>query len=299
MALIAATGLFDGVHLGHRKVLETLVGEAVKASAESLVITFWPHPRAVLQNGAREFRLLTGLSEKTGMIKALGVDRVEVLPFTREFGRLTADEYLRLWVRDRLGCTAVVVGYDNTFGCDTPGPDEVSRLAEKAGLGVIRCQGLSPDGEQISSTRIRKAISEGDVSLAGAMLGYRYSLTGVVVSGNAMGRKLGFPTANIKPYEPLKLVPANGVYAVEVEVLGRKYLGMCNIGFRPTVSAGGGRTIETHILGFDEDIYGLDLKVSFVERIRGEVKFPSVEALKGQLRLDRAAVLALFGGGAG
>ena len=294
--MIATTGFFDGVHLGHRLVIERLVSLAHARGDESLVVTFWPHPRAVLQNGARELRLLTTLEEKKELLRSLGVDRVEVLDFTRAFASLTAEEYLRDVLRDRFGVTTLLVGYDNRLGSDRLTASALAALAASLGIELIELPPLSfraePQAEsrnlKISSTKIRKFLEDGDIASATEMLGYGYSLQGVVVAGNRLGRTIGFPTANMKLYEPLKLVPGRGVYVVEVEVLGKKYRGMTNIGMRPTVG-GSSTTIETHILDFDEDIYGLPLRITFLRRLRDEVHFPSLDALKAQLELDREA----------
>ena len=288
--MVIATGFFDGVHLGHRFVIERLVQAARDRGDESMVVTFWPHPRNVLQDDARNLRLLTSLQEKKDILKGLGVDRVEVLPFTRAFSRLTTEEYFKEYVIGRFGGKAVLIGYDNRVGSDMLSPDEIGKVAADAGLDVIRTDSISvPGGIVVSSTKIREALSSGDVESAAGMLGYEYSLFGVVVAGNHLGRTIGFPTANIRLYEPLKLLPGNGVYSVEVESLGRKFKGMCNIGTRPTVNAGKDTTVETNIFDFDEDIYGLDLKVTFLKKIRDERRFPSLEALKAQLVLDRQA----------
>ena len=294
--MIATTGFFDGVHLGHRLVIERLVSLAHERGDESLVVTFWPHPRAVLQDGARELRLLTTLEEKKSLLAGLGVSRVEVLDFTRSFAALTAEEYLRDVLRDRCGVTTLLVGYDNRLGSDRLTANALAPMASARGIELIELPPLSfraqPQEEssnlEISSTKIRKYLEEGDISSATAMLGYGYSLKGVVVAGNRLGRTIGFPTANMKLYEPLKLVPGRGVYVVEVEVLGKKYRGMTNIGLRPTVG-GSSTTIETHILDFDEDIYGLPLRITFLRRLRDEIHFPSLDALKAQLELDRSA----------
>ena len=300
---IVTTGFFDGVHLGHRHVLETLVSCARERGQEAVVVTFWPHPRTVLQQDARDFRILTSLEEKRGLLLSAGVDRVEVLPFTRSFASLTAAEYLKL-LQDRFGATLVVMGYDNRIGSDRKTAEELmgslsgsgAKTAEFAPEAFIFpvssaktaefAPGAPVSPEPVSSTRIRKALGEGRIELANAMLGYSYQLYGVVVAGNRLGRTIGFPTANMQLYEPLKLVPSNGVYAVEAEVLGVTYRGMCNIGTRPTVG-GTVRTIETHILDFDEDIYGLPLRLRFLRRIRDERRFPSLEELRQQLEEDR------------
>ena len=290
---VVTTGFFDGVHLGHRHVLETLVSSAREKGEEALVVTFWPHPRAVLQQDARDFRLLTSLEEKKALLLGLGIDRVEVIPFTRSFAAMTAEQYLRL-LKQRYGASLAVMGYDNRIGSDRKTSLELASGTELPvfvpGPAVLAPSGTEmPDfvpGQAVSSTLIRKALSLGDIPAANAMLGYGYGLLGVVVAGNRLGRTIGFPTANMQLYEPLKLVPGNGVYAVEVEVLGRKYRGMTNIGTRPTVG-GTSRTIETHILDFDQDIYGLPLEIRFLRRIRSEVHFPSLDALRAQLEKDR------------
>ncbi len=281
MAVIA-TGFFDGVHLGHRLVIDTLLRAARERGEQSVIVTFWPHPRTVLQKDARELRLLSSLAEKRAMLSALGVDRVEVVPFSREFSRLTAEEYLREWVVGRLGGTAVVLGYDNRMGSDGLAHDAIVPLAQSLDLDVVECDAVGT----ISSTKIRAALDRGEVVEVEAMLGYRYGLHGVVVAGNRLGRTIGYPTANMQLYEPLKLVPANGVYLVEVETLGGHYYGMTNVGVRPTVSGAGVRTIETHIFDFDELIYGLDIRVRFIAKIRDERRFDSLEALRDQLAAD-------------
>ena len=290
--MVVATGFFDGVHLGHRLVLERLVQAARDRGEESAVVTFWPHPRNVLQDDARNLRLLTSLQEKKDLLYGLGVDRVEVLPFTRAFSRLTTREYLEDYVKGRFGGKAIILGYDNRIGSDLLGPEEIGKVAEEVGLDVIRTSSFgTPEGVVVSSTKIREAVSSGNIEAAGRMLGYDYSLFGVVVAGNRLGRTIGFPTANMRLYEPLKLLPGNGVYSVEVETLGRQFKGMCNIGVRPTVNSGKDLQVETNIFDFDEDIYGLDLKVTFLRRIRPERRFDSLDALKCQLIKDRQACL--------
>ena len=271
--------------------------------------------------------MLTSLEEKKALLAAAGIDRVEVLPFTREFAAMTAEEYLAM-LRDRYGASLVVMGYDNRIGSDRltaeqlcASPAVASRplplavlsehklwappsytaegdrgpgnhLSSVPVITVDECHSEHSE-ESVSSTVIRKALQEGRVEDANGMLGYAYGLYGVVVAGNRLGRTIGFPTANMQLYEPLKLVPGNGVYVVDVEVLGRRYRGMCNIGTRPTVS-GTARTIETHILDFDEDIYGLPLRLRFLCRIRDERKFPSLDALKEQLGRDAASARGAF-----
>ena len=288
--MVVATGFFDGVHIGHRHVIEQLVSAAAVRGDESMVVTFWPHPRNVLQKEARSLRLLTSLAEKKDILLGMGVSRVEVLPFTKDFSSMTTEEYLRMLMND-FGAKAILVGYDNRVGSDANGSDEVAQTAERLGLEAIRGEMVpSGYGYAVSSTKIRERLEEGDVRAASEMLGYEYSLHGVVVAGNRLGRTIGFPTANMQLYEPLKLVPGNGVYAVRVDALGRSLYGMCNVGCRPTVASGNARTIETHIFDFDEDIYGLDMKITFMTKIRDEVKFESLDALRMQLERDKEII---------
>ena len=292
--MVVATGFFDGVHVGHRLVIKQLVEAAAVRGDESMVITFWPHPRNVLQKEARSLRLLTTLAEKREMLLGMGVDHVEVLPFTRDFSSMTMREYLQM-LMEKYGVKTVLLGYDNRVGSDAAGADEVAAAAEELGLEVLRAEMVpSEKGYAVSSTKIRERLEAGDIEGATAMLGYDYSVHGVVVAGNRLGRTIGFPTANMQLYEPLKLIPGNGVYFVKVQTLGKHYYGMCNVGYRPTVGMGNARTIETNIFDFDEDIYGLDLEVTFISRIREEVKFDSLDELRVQLEKDRAACRAVI-----
>lgn len=276
---VVATGFFDGVHLGHRRVISALVSSARERAEEAIVVTFATHPRAVLQQDARTLRLLSSPAEKAAMLKSLGVDRVEVLDFTRDFSRMKAEEYLRDIVRDRLGGTAVLLGYDNRLGSDQLSPEQLRPLAGRLGMDVVIVPPARLDGDIIvSSTKIRVALSEGRVGDAAAMLGYEYPVSGVVVSGKQLGRKIGFPTANMQFYEPLKLIPGRGVYLSEVETLGRRFYGMTNVG----------DIIETNIFDFSEDIYGLDITVKFKKRLRDGKRLNSIEELKAQLTCDEA-----------
>jgi riboflavin kinase/FMN adenylyltransferase len=287
-----ATGFFDGVHLGHRFVIDKLVSLSKEKGEESIVVTFWPHPRNVLQDDARELRLLTTLDEKKSLLSAAGVDRVEVIPFTRAFSRLTAEEYLRDYVSGRFKAKTMLLGYDNRLGSDGAGPDKIGPIAERLGIEVVKEGCIEAGGVRISSTKIRSLLSLGKIEEAAEMLGYNYSLKGVVVAGNRLGRTIGYPTANMELYEPLKLIPHGGVYSVEVETLGKKFRGMCNIGVRPTVGQGNALTIETNIFDFDEDIYGLDIEIRFLRRIRDEKRFDSLKDLSAQLALDEKACRA-------
>ena len=284
---VVATGFFDGVHLGHRQVIQTLVSSARQRGEEAIAVTFAQHPRAVLQQDARILRLLNSPQEKEALLRGLGVDRVETLPFDRAFARLTAADYIRDILRDRLGATLLVLGYDNRLGSDCLGPDAIRPVAESLGLEVKVVPASTASDIVVSSTKIRKALEEGNVEDAAAMLGYAYGLRGVVVSGKQLGRKLGFPTANLRLYDPMKLVPAKGVYLTEVEVLGAHHWGMTNVG----------DILETNIFDFNEDIYGLDLSVRFRRHLRDMRSFDSLDALAAQLAADRDACRALLASG--
>ena len=279
------------MHLGHRAVLGRMVEEARQRGTESVVVTFWPHPRNVLQQDADTLRLLNSLGEKRDLCLKAGADRFEVLHFSRDFARLTAEGFIREYLKARFNAEALVLGHDHRLGCDPfDSPEAMAKTIRATGVEPIFVDDrVAPGGRNVSSTMIRNLLSDGDVRDAASLLGYGYSLTGVVVAGAKVGRSIGYPTANMSLYEPLKLVPSGGVYVVGVQVLGKEYRGICNIGTRPTLSDGRGRTIETHILDFDEDIYGLDITVTFLERIRDERKFGSLTELSVQLARDEEA----------
>lgn len=276
MAIIA-TGFFDGVHLGHRKVIETLVSSAASRAEEAIVITFAKHPRAVLQQDARQLRLLSSPNEKDALLKSLGVDRVEMLEFSKTFAQMSAREYLQKIIIERFGGTMLVLGYDNRLGCDRLVPEQIIPIAQELGLEVQVVQPYVLGQVTVSSTKIREALCAGDVQLASQMLSREYSIKGVVVGGKQLGRKLGFPTANMQLYDPLKIYPKRGAYLSQVLFEGRSFYGMTNVG----------DIIETHIFDFSEDIYGLDIEVKFLDRLRDEIRFDSIDALKDQLSLDK------------
>ena len=282
---VVATGFFDGVHLGHRLVIDTLLSEAWRRGERSVIVSFWPHPRAVLQSDADELRYLTSRSEKDAILKKLGVECIETMPFTREFAALSARQYVKM-LRENFGCTELVLGYDTRFGREQAGPYEIAALAREMGMEAVVTSPVCIGETPVSSSRIRSALSRGDVEEAAGLLGRPYGLHGVVVAGNKLGRTIGFPTANMKLYEPLMLIPQNGVYSTRVLVEGKWYNGMTNIGTRPTVSERDSLTVETHILDFDEMIYGLDITVEFIGRVRDERKFASLEELRLQLQKD-------------
>lgn len=289
--VVAATGFFDGVHKGHRKVLGTLCEIARREGKKSAVVTFWPHPRSVLQQGADNLRLLSSLEEKKELIRQAGVDEFFVLPFSREFSKLSSREFVAEYLRDKFAVSTLIIGYDHRMGhSSSETQEDFIKMAAEEGVKVVRVSEFIEGDLTVSSTKIRNYLVSGELAKANDFLGYNYSLKGVVVSGKKLGRKIGFPTANLALYEPLKVIPGGGVYGVKVELLGKVYKGVCNIGTRPTVNATEERTIETHILDFNEDIYGLDMRVEFFFKIRYEVKFASLEELASQIEKDKRRV---------
>lgn len=273
---VVATGFFDGVHIGHRLVIDTLVRAARERGEKSVVVTFWPHPRLVLHSDALGLRLLNTLDEKIVLLKGLGVDRVEVLPFTQAFSQKSTEEYLRECIKERFGGTAILLGYDNRIGHDSGTTEQIAEKARGLGLEVITTDKVSSVGIAVSSTKIRQALAAGDVAAASQFLRYDYSLVGEVVHGRKLGRTIGYPTANTDIYEPMKLVPAEGVYLTRVHLGDRLFWGMTNIG----------GTVETHILDFDEEIYGHAVTLGFIRRVRAEMKFDGLPELQSQLYRD-------------
>jgi riboflavin kinase/FMN adenylyltransferase len=296
--VVAATGFFDGVHLGHRKVLGALSEIARSEGKRSAVISFWPHPRSVLQQEAYNLRLLNTSEEKEALVKSIGIDEIIYIPFTKEFSKLSTKEFMQQYLIEKYKVSVLVIGYDHRLGNNiSESQQQMISTAESLGLRVVRVSEFLMDDNIISSTKIRRLLQQTDVEGAAKFLGYNYFLKGVVVSGNRIGRTIGFPTANMKLYNPLKEVPGNGVYAVYVNVLGKRYMGITNIGTRPTVGNGNERTIETNILNFNEDIYGLDISVEFVFKIRDERKFNSLDDLKCELALNRDYALEKLSAG--
>lgn len=282
---VVATGFFDGVHLGHREVIKTLVSSAHKKGEEALVVTFDAHPRTVLQQDAGKLRLLTTPQERERLLRSLGVDRVETIPFSKQFASMDAESYIRNVLMDKFNATSIILGYDNRLGFDMLGVKEIGNLCAELGLKMEEVAPyVMPDGTTVSSTRIRNSLSDGMVDYANDMLGYRYMLTGVVVSGKQIGRTIGFPTANTLPSAPLKLVPERGVYLTEVDVLGGHFYGMTNIG----------DIVETNIFDFDESIYGLELTLRFVSRIRDMRTMSGLDDLKSQLSADKLSALQML-----
>ncbi len=288
--VVGSTGFFDGVHKGHLSVIKTVCSIAKEQGGRSVIITFWPHPRAVLQQDAAKFRLLTTLEEKKNLLISYGIDEVIVLPFDKEFAGQSTEDFFKNYLIDKFHITDLVVGYDHRVGNDiNQTQTEMIDIARNMGIRTVRVSEVSSEDNEliISSTKIRELLLNGNVEQANSLLGYRYGLEGVVVEGMRIGRTLGFPTANIRLYEPLKIVPGDGVYSVWVDYHNKTYRGITNIGTRPTIAQGNERSIETHLLDFDEDIYGLTLKLEFVGKMREEQRFNSREELKKQLEKDR------------
>lgn len=283
---VVTSGTFDGVHRGHQTILARLTEVARSSNGQSVLITYWPHPRTVVSNDSQDLKLLSTLDEKIALIEAAGVDHLVVIPFTRSFSQLTSEQYIRQILIEKIGTGKLVIGYDHRFGRDREGGFEYIQAHQRAyGFTVEEIPRQDIDAVGISSSKIRAALDAGDVKTANLFLGRPYSLTGTIVKGRQLGRTIGFPTANMQVDDPTKLIPANGVYAVDVlyndQVLG----GMLNIGFRPTV-AGTNQTIETYIFDFDKDIYGEHLTLHFREFLRPEQKFNGLPALMEQLKQD-------------
>ncbi|MDR1698931.1 MAG: bifunctional riboflavin kinase/FAD synthetase [Prevotellaceae bacterium] len=286
---VATLGFFDGVHLGHRFLIERLKAEAQVAGLPSLLITFSPHPREVLRVDPA-FRLLTTLDEKLAILDALGIDMCIVLPFNRELADYSAYDFLKEILGKHLMVNELLIGYDHRFGkYRSDGFEQYVKYGNELGIKVSRAERFTLDGVTISASAIRKLLAGGDVVQAEKMLGYSYSLEGVVVRGRQLGRTINFPTANLQLFDQKKMLPADGVYAVSVEAQGKTYEGILNIGTRPTVG-NGALSVEAHILHFSEDIYGEKIRVHFHRFIRPEMKFGDLQVLKEQIEADIASL---------
>ena len=285
---VLTTGTFDGVHLGHRTILRRLKELAQREQGESVLFTFHPHPRMVLFPNDNDLKLLSTQREKIEQLEQAGVDHLLIIPFSRTFSRMKALEYVRDVLVGALNVHAVVIGYDHRFGRNREGDLQVlKQLGEAYDFLVEEIPAQEIDHVKVSSTKIRAALQAGDVHLANDLLGYPYAFSGVVVKGDQRGRTIGFPTANVALVDPMKLVPGNGVYAVEVEVRGERFKGMMNIGVRPTVEERTEPVIEVHLFDVDRDLYGEPLAVTLRHRLRNEMRFNGIDALKQQLEHDR------------
>ncbi len=291
---VVTSGTFDGVHRGHQTILARLTEIARSSGGESVLITYWPHPRTVLSNDSMDLKLLTTLDEKIELLEQAGVDHLIVIPFTRAFSELSSAEYIRQVLIDKIGTRKLVIGYDHRFGRDREGGfDYIQAHQSEYGFDVEEIPRQDIEAVGVSSSRIRAALEAGDIDAANRLLGRPYSLSGTVVKGRQLGRTIGFPTANLQVDDPVKLIPANGVYAVDVLYAGQKFSGMLNIGYRPTV-AGTHQTIETYIFDFDKDIYGEHLTLQFRAFLRPEQKFDGLSALVNQLKQDETAARRLL-----
>ena len=293
---VVTMGIFDGVHLGHKVLISRLVTRARELKGESAVITFHPHPRIVLEKDSSSLTFLTTLEEKIALLGQTGIDHLIIVEFTREFSRIPACDFVKDILIGRIGAKHLIVGFNHHFGKRGEGDYEtVRKCAGDYDFSVEQVEGLESEMGTISSSLVRESLLSGKVGEAAALLGYNYSLTGKVVVGRMIGRSLGFPTANINPGDPHKLIPANGVYAVETHVKNKPYPGMMSIGTNPTVAGDSAqRSIEVNVLGFSGDIYGDEIRVVFRKRLRDEKRFGSVEELKHQMELDRLTTLQLF-----
>ena len=295
---VVTIGTFDGVHLGHREVISELKRISSLSGGESVIFTFEPHPRIVLTPNEDSLRLLSTQDEKISLMEKIGIDHLVIFPFTIEFARLSYLDFVTNILVGMMHISGLVVGYDHRFGQGRKGDfKSLEELSESLNFKVEQLSELLVDNKVVSSTKIRAALEKGDVVKANHYLGYRYSISGRVIKGNQLGRKLGFPTANIEASDRYKLIPRDGVYAVFVETAGKGYKGMMNIGSRPTVNYNADhKSIEVFIFDFDLDIYHADITVSFVDRIRNEQKFESIDQLRQQLENDRISVENVLSG---
>lgn len=281
-------GTFDGVHLGHRKILRKLKDVADTKGLRNLVVTFEPHPQVVLKSKSPDIRILTTIDEKLSILSSLNIDSVLVIEFTKEFAQTAADEFYEEMLLDKVGMSELILGYDHMFGRNREGNFEMMEvLSGKYEFSVDRVDEFKENGNHVSSSVIRRLLDSGNVNLAGRYLGRHYSLSGKVVEGRKLGREFGMPTANIEADSEFKLIPAKGVYAVVVSCDEIEYGGVMNIGTNPTVTDDVSLKLEVNILDFDEDIYGKTIHVSFVEYLRAEEKFSSLEVLKHQMQIDK------------
>ncbi len=297
---VVTIGTFDGVHFGHQKIIKRLCELAKSSGGETVLLTFFPHPRMIIDPENQDLKMINTVDEKAQILASLGVDHLIISPFTRDFSNLSAEEYIQKILVDAIGTKKIIIGYDHRFGKDRLG--NIQTLAENAtihGYEVEEIPEQDINDVAVSSTKIRKALLDGDVALANEYLGYAFSIYGPVIKGDKIGRTIGFPTANIFVSETYKLIPSDGIYAVTVEMGEEKkpeiYRGMAYIGQRPTIN-GMTRNIEVNIFDFDREIYGQNIKMNFLAFLRHDVKFTGLDALKIQLQQDKQDTLAFFEG---
>ncbi len=283
---VVTIGTFDGVHVGHRKIIDRIIDDS--SQSESVILTFFPHPRMIL-HGSDSITLLNTMDEKIDLLENYGVDNLIIHPFDDTFSKMTAERFVREILVERLNLKKIVIGHDHRFGVNrTAGIDDLIRFGKIFDFEVEQIPVQEINDVSVSSTKIRDAISNGNMPFANNFLGYDYFITGMVADGNRLGRTIGFPTANIKIAEVYKLIPKIGVYAVRSEIDGKSVGGMMNIGYKPTVG-GNAISIEVYYFDFEADLYGKSLRVHIIERIRDEIKFDSVDSLKKQLTIDETS----------
>lgn len=291
---VATIGTFDGVHYGHQKIIKRLCELAKATGGESVILTFFPHPRLIIDPENQDLKMINTINEKAKMLESLGVDHLIITPFTRDFSNLTPAEYIQNILVDTIGIKHLIVGYDHRFGKDRKGGlQDLETFSKNFNYKIEQIPEQDINDVAVSSTKIRTALLDGDVALAANYLGYNFSLYGKVIKGDKIGRTIGFPTANLFIEETYKLIPSDGIYAVTVEMNDEVFKGMAYIGQRPTIN-GMTRNIEVNIFDFNQEIYGQDIKMNFLEFLRHDVKFTSLEALKEQLQRDKEATLAYF-----
>jgi len=293
---VLTVGTFDGVHLGHRKIIARMLDLAKKIKGESVIFTFDPHPRKVVAPDEASLRLLTTMEEKIVLFEQSGIDHLIIYPFTPEFAKLSYEEFVENILVGQIHTKSLVVGYDHKFGKDRQGGFEfLKKCADRHEFQIEKLDVLLMNESNVSSTRIREALQHGEMETANSFLGYPFSLHGTVVEGQKLGRQIQFPTANIAASDPDKIIPGYGVYAVKVRIQDQTYTGMLNIGSRPTVNNNADhRSIEVHLFDFDSDIYGEHMELIFFRKLREEQKFESLDILKAQLFRDKADTIAFF-----
>jgi len=293
---VLTIGVFDGVHQGHLSILNRLKMLAKEKNGESVVLTLWPHPRIVLNKDVETLRLLNNIEEKQFLLSKTGIDHLIIIPFTKEFSQLTACEFIEEYLVKKIHVKHLVVGYNHQFGKDRKaGYEFLKDCSEKFGFDIEKLDAKLIDAESVSSTKIREFLIDGNLEMAKKYLGYEYFVSGNVVEGNKIGRTIGFPTANIKIPEPWKQIPKDGVYAVRVQFNNGHFIGMLNIGTRPTIEPEMKlKNMEVHILDFNEKIYNQTVTISFVHRIRDEKKFEGLDELTTQLYKDKEQIQKLF-----
>lgn len=291
---VVTIGTFDGVHLGHRKIIERIKELAKACDGETVILTFFPHPRMILHPEDQALKMINTMDEKAHLLEQLGVDHLIITPFSRDFSNQTAEEYIRDILVDKIGTKKIVIGYDHRFGKDRQGGlSELQDLAPVYGFEVIEIPEQDIHDVAVSSTRIRKALQNDEIELANEFLGYPFFVSGKVTRGDQIGRTIGYPTANILIEETYKLIPADGIFAVKVQLSGQEYKGMGYIGHRPTIN-GMTRNIEVNLFDFDQDIYTQNIRMELLHFVRGDIKFESLEQLQKQLGQDKKDVLSLL-----